>query len=229
MTDRSASNARRPWWRLHVTTLLALAVVGSALGYCESQYHYGSTFGTNLLSTSQFGEYGWPLSCLFELTTTDNTLAGAGKTVRASVQSDAGVAVFDLAAVLAMLISTAVACEVWRRRRLAWWQFSVRSLFVLTAVGAVVATLYSNVIHIGWWRSEHYPDGANIYRCGLTGGLFDPIPWYVATAMLFGIGCAVFTAGWVAWNVSTTTWRFLVRICFMNRQEVAPPRAGPTT
>jgi hypothetical protein len=217
MEALATSSKRRPWWRLHVTTLFALAAVGSALGYCESRYHYGVTFGTNLLSSNQIGEYGWPLNCLTEYTTTNYALAGPGKTVRANLQSDPAAALFDLAAVVAVLVSTATACEAWRRRKLAWWQFSVRSFFILTAVGTFVATVYSNSISIPWCKSELHPHGQTLYRCGLVDTPWDPTPWYVIAPMLFGIGCVVFTAGWAVGYAALVAWRLIARIAHTHR------------
>jgi len=211
MEVRATSKASRPWWRLHVTTLLALAAVGSALGYCESRYQYGVTFASNLLSTNPIGEYGWPLSCLTEFTATDNALAGPRRILRANLQSEPTAALFDLAAVVAVLVSTATACEAWRWRKLAWWQFSVRSFFILTTVGTIVAAMYSNNISIPWCRSELHPHGQTIYRCGLTDIPWDPSPWYVVAPMLFGIGCVVFTAGWAAWKAAHGIFRLVAR------------------
>jgi len=196
------SSGKRPWWRLHVTTLLALAVVGSAVGYCESQRHI-------LISSFDEREYGWPMRCLNEL--------GMGPWSYDSVprtgsiwRSDVPAAVLDFAAVVVVLISTAVTCEIWRRRKLAWWQFTVRSFFILTAVGAVVATLYSNRISIAWWQSALHTQGQTIYRCGLSNP-WEPTPWHAAGAMLLGIGCVVFAAGWAAWNVVAVIWRMVRR------------------
>ena len=206
MDARVASKKRRPWWRLHVTTLFALAAVGSALGYCESRAKPGPVFGVDLLLTYGASDYGWPLHCLTELSSWNS---GGPAAVISGVhwQSDVPAALFDLTSVFLILISTIVACEVWRRRALHWWQFSVRSFFALTAIGMVVATLYLNQLSIPWCRSELHPKGQMIYRCGLADSAFDPTPWYVTAALLFGIACAVFTCGWAGSHCTTATWK----------------------
>src|SRR6266496_2698636 len=140
--------AKRPWWRLHVTTLLALAVVGSAVGYCESLLRFADLDGHGQTYFELSG-FGWPLACLYERT------SGIGffstkRTSDVSWRSDRAAAAFDLSALVLMLISTVIAGEVWRRRDLAWWQYSVRSFFVLTTVGTIVAVLYTNGISIPW-------------------------------------------------------------------------------
>jgi hypothetical protein len=221
MDVRATSKARRPWWRLHVTTLVALALIGSALGYCESKYHAGSTFGTNLLSTHQIGDYGWPLSCLQEFSTTGYSAVRVGQVTLVNLRSDAPAAMFDLVAVVAMLISAASACEVWRRRKLRWWQFSVRSLFVATTIGTIVASLYFSRIPVSWCRSDLHPSGQTIYYFGLVDFPWDPTPWYVTAAMLFGVGCVVFALGWAAWNSSAAAWQMVRRFRAAHQAESA--------
>jgi hypothetical protein len=211
MDPRAASKKRRPWWRLHVTTLFALAAVGSALGYCESKYHAGATFGTNLLSTHQIGDYGWPLSCLQEFSTTDYSVVRSGQITRAKLQSDVPAAMFDLVAVVAMLISAAAACEVWRRRKLRWCQFSIRSFFVATTIATIVASLYFSRLPVSWCRSELHPGGQSIYYFGLVDFPWNPTPWYVTAAMLFGIACVVFTCGWAVSHGIAATWKWVRR------------------
>jgi len=231
MDPRAAPKKRRPWWRLHVTTLIAVAAVGSALGYCESRRHHGVTFGPNASLDYQAAEYGWPLGCLDEFTMIDRgplpslgleseTVRVPGVTAAVSLQSDASAAFFDLAAVAVMLLSTLAACEAWRRRRLPWWQFDLKSLFVLIAIGAIVATAYSNNIPIPWCRSDLHPKGQTIYRCGLQNTAWEPTPWYITVPMLFGIGCIVFASSGAAVNVSTAVWR-LARSIGVSRRERA--------
>src|SRR6476660_5609892 len=174
MDARGTSKPRRPWWRLHVTTLIALAAVGSALGYCESTPRFGGAWATNLISQHNSSLYGWPLVCLCSTESTDWTNAASPRVVDVYWRSDRRAALFDFLAAIAMLVSTTTALEIWRRRELRWWQFSLRSFFVLTAVATVVATLYVNGLRINWWRSELYPQGQTIYQCGLLVTSFEP-------------------------------------------------------
>jgi len=127
-------------------------------------------------------------------------------------RSDRRAALFDFLAAIAMLVSTTTALEIWRRRELRWWQFSLRSFFVLTAVATVVAILYVNGLRINWWRSELYPQGQTIYQCGLLVTSFEPAPGYVVATMLLGIACTVFTFGWAVWNGAFGIARLIARI-----------------
>lgn len=221
MDARAASKKRRPWWRLHVTTLFALAAVGSALGYCQSRAKPGPGFGFDLLVTYGVSDYGWPLHCLTELSSWNS---GGSAAVISGVrwQSDAPAALFDLASAFLVIISTIVACEVWRRRDLRWWQFSMRSFFVLTTIGTLVAALYLNQLSIPWCRSDLHPKGQMIYRCGLADSAFDPTPWYVTAAMLFGIGCVVYSSGFAAWNMGAVSWRLARRSRISRHPKTAP-------
>jgi len=216
MQSRNAQ-ARRQWWRLHIATLFALAMVGSALGFCETQTAPGARLTwVDQRATFTDGDCGWPLRCL-DLITPGRSAA----VTDVRWQSDPLAALVDLATVVLMLISTVVACEVWRRRKLAWWQFSVRSFFVLTAVGSVVATLYLNPISAAWCRSELHPKGQTVYHCGLTDSAFAPTPWYVSGAMLFGIGCVVFTTGWAVSSMAIAMWRMARRRIAMRRGPIS--------
>src|SRR5262245_22608466 len=105
MQRHETKKPHRPWWRLHVTTLFALAVVGAALGYCESQAKPGSVFGFDLLTTFSVSDYGWPLHCLSELSRW-NSAASAAVISDIQWQSDVPAALFNLASVSLILIST---------------------------------------------------------------------------------------------------------------------------
>src|SRR6266496_1265666 len=99
MELRATSKARRPWWRLHVTTLFALAVVGSALGYCESEPQAGpGIFAVNQITTDVFSDYGWPLRCLNEVASWHSV-----RITDARWRSDVPAALFDVAASVLML------------------------------------------------------------------------------------------------------------------------------
>jgi hypothetical protein len=212
MDARAAAQSGRPWWRLHVTTLFALAAVGSALGYCESRLRPSVPPPFSAFEW-QDGQYGWPLSCLVRFT--KNYVGQASlATTSVRLRSDVPAALLDFSAVVLMMLLTVAACELWRRRKLHWWQFSVRSFFVLTAVGMIVATMYSNNISVPWCRSELQPHGQTIYRCSLAG-----TPWYVSAAMLFGIGCAVFASGRAAWMIGAASWRLARRIGISHQGE----------
>jgi hypothetical protein len=216
MDARAASKGRRPWWRLHITTLLALAAVGSALGYCESRLR-PSVLPPLSAFEWEDGAYGWPLSCLVRFTRTYLGQASLATTA-VRLRSDVPAALLDVGAIVLMMLATVGACEIWRRRKLRWCQFSARSFFVLTAVGMIVAIAYSSNIPIPWCKSDLHPHGQTIYRCGLADFPWDPAPWYVVAPMLFGIGCIVFAFGTAAASVGAAIWR-LARRSQAPRQE----------
>jgi hypothetical protein len=217
--DEKRASKPRPWWRLHVTTLFALAAVGSAVGYCESRLH-PSIHPPFSGFEWEDGQYGWPFSCLVRFTRFYAAPVNGG-TATYRLRSDIAAALLDFAAVVLMLLSTLAACETWRRRKLRWWQFSVRSFFMLTAIGMLVATMYSNNISIAWCRSELHPHGQTIYRCGLYDIPWGPASWYVIAPMLFGIGCVVFATGGAAWMASTAVRRWIGRFRAARATEIA--------
>src|SRR5262245_43618197 len=101
MDARATSNKRRPWWRLQVTTLLALAAVCSALGYCESSPRFGGAWASNLLSQHNSSLYGWPLVCLSNTESAHWANTTSPRVVDVHWRSDRRAALFDLVVVTA--------------------------------------------------------------------------------------------------------------------------------
>ena len=187
MVFSDSSFNSRSWRKPYLTTVIAVLVVGGAMTYsnCELQRVGGSWL------TCWYCQ-GWPVICRhltvttavdydsdavqFLITTTTTTTSGWVKY---------GLLI-DIAATILIFASTTVACERWRRRHASPWQFSVRSLLMLTAVVASLLILYLNEFAIYWWWSGVVDDGTNCLHGGL-----QRSPWYIVAPMAFGVACLI--------------------------------------
>jgi hypothetical protein len=195
----SHSMRERPWYRLQATTLFALLLVGAATLGRQMSGRDGVHFGTNLLSEYQLFCYGWPMECLDRMLMID---LASGSITQVDWQWDWGPLLLDIAISIALLFSTALVCETWRRRNFAPWQFSLRSIFVVMAVMAIVGVTYTSDVTIPW----HWPNGEDnrwhFVCCGLAVS-----PWYIIAPMLFGIGCAIYVMAAATWSLGSTMLR----------------------
>ncbi len=164
-TDRSEPETpeqpRRPWWRLHLSTwvvvLLTAAVLVLIIVPGEKTI---LAFSSGPWDKVQYS-HGWPWAWLEQIEWERTTLYNgeppeplwrfmpwlsddAWKFTGDEVQFRFSMFAFD-PAIAAAIVVIAAAFEVWRRRRYRLWQFSLRELFVLTLVVAVV---------LGWWQGH---------------------------------------------------------------------------
>jgi hypothetical protein len=201
MSDSNSIQAGlpRPWWRLHKTTLVALAAVMAALADCQLGLHvYGNS---SLRSRNTVYGYGWPTPHLevWKSVNWDGTrwVASCGTRLHTPL-----VALGAVASVL-LISSVAFVSERWRRRpNMTPWQFTVRNWLVGMTVGTTVATLYVNTIYVPWYRSEG--NYHVIFKLGLWDGA-----WYVVVPMVFGVACIVYSVGWAACRILMRAARFV--------------------
>lgn len=188
--------SKRPWYRLHATTLLALLLVGAALLGRQASKHDGVHFGTNLLSEYQLFYYGWPMECLGRMLMIDTV---SRSILQVDWQWDWGPLLFDIISSIALLFSTALVCETWRRRDFAPWQFSLRSIFVVTAVTAIVGVAYTRDLTIPQFWLDGEGNRWHFVCCGLAIS-----PWYVIAPMLFGVGCVIYVVASTTRSLGST-------------------------
>ncbi len=65
MAEIPPISANRPWYQLHLTTLIALLVVGAALADCQVDGRHWLSWGINLLENHETVAHGWPMISLF--------------------------------------------------------------------------------------------------------------------------------------------------------------------
>ncbi len=180
----------RPWYKLHTTTLIAVAVVTAALAY--SHLHLRGLFSVGgTWSTTACHYQGWPVTCrhltVIESSDFDPTTGKYTGTTRetASRWLVPGLAV-NIAVSLILIVATAVVCERWRRRQCRPWQFGLQSLLMAVTTSGILLVLYRNEVSLYWWWAGVVDDAVDV----LFGG-FRFLPWYASGPLLFGIGCAI--------------------------------------
>lgn len=174
-------NARR-WNELHWVGGLALAAVCGALAWC---YLIGQT------ESDRFGVitfYGWPLCCSMQMTSSGGV----------SMHVDLFAWVVDVAVLMAVAISTAVV----GRRFAPWqgrWQIRLGPLLGIVGTLGVVARLLALDQTIGLPGPDGWRELSQYLRV-------TDYPAAVYVAILFGVGCGVYAAGWLALWVAGVVW-----------------------
>jgi hypothetical protein len=184
----------RPWYKLHVTTLLGVVAVGAAIVYANCQWRIDSGSG-GIWSWTQQYHRGWPTICrgLTVVEWTDGEISSpqfARNRIRTEYQWYTSGLALNITAFLVATGATALAGERWGRRNNRRWQFSFRSLLiVVTAVGFLLF-FYRNEFFIYWWLARVLNNDS--YVLYIFGGGLRFRPWYLAAPIAFGIGCVLF-------------------------------------
>jgi hypothetical protein len=134
-----------------------------------------------------------------EIETLDLLLSGASNS-KGTITSDfdwSFVGVFvNVVSLFLLLSGTTVTCELWRRRPVRAWQFNIRDLLTGITIAAVLLTLYQNEIWLSWRFSEMLRGSNSPWNARI-----GDLPWYVQVPILFGLGCVIYSAGWMATNL----------------------------
>jgi hypothetical protein len=120
-----------------------------------------------------------------------------------------------------MLASTTIVMERWLRRSERLFQFRLSTLLAMTGIVGVLLAIWITfpfpVLEWGPFRIH-----TNFY---LPRPEFSPgFPWYVSLAIIFGVGCTIYTAGSLATRVAGRTLEWLTRGRGRHREE--SPAAG---
>jgi hypothetical protein len=198
------SDRRRPWWRLHLLTLLAAAGLAGLLAWCNlhSISPYGQPVTVNVtppmglnpnrVHVLPMGSFtmtlegvtrGWPLRWrdYWERTTAFAPPSRQAPVVEKEVLTDSPAALAaDVAVAVLIVVCAAFLTEQWLRggRRL---QFTLRGMLVAVAVAAVALSV---------WRVHGKLETA-LGQENLVTRIFEfPAPVYVP--VLAGVTCAVY-------------------------------------
>jgi hypothetical protein len=200
----------RSWCISHLATIIVLSSLGVALAYAQLESSCTGEAG-GISSSRAFYHQGWPCA-VRRIVVVDSLVFDPASQVYefTSASTTANwypLSVFlNVAFSLAVLLSTAVLCERWRRRSRPW-QFTLHSYVTLVFVVGACAWLYRNESTIHWWWYS-----APGYSAPLSYPLFYGLPLFVVVLVVFGIGCAVFMIGWMAVAVASKCLRKLIAL-----------------
>jgi hypothetical protein len=96
---------------------------------------------------------------------------------------------------IAMLASTTMVMERWLRRSDRLFQFHLSTLLAITAIVGILLGLgltFPNPRRD--WGPFRIHSNFYLPPAGSSPGF----PWYVSAALIFGLGCTIYTAGWLA-------------------------------
>ncbi len=190
MVRENRTSKQLAWYRPHITTLIAVILVTAAVTSSQRELRGGIGAGNSWRMTSTYYQ-GWPVYCRqLTICETGDFSPRAQQFAVATSRTEShwftiGL-LSDIAASIMVILSTAIVCEMWLRRRLRPWQLDVRSLFLIVTVIATLTFLYQNEFAIYVWWSGFINDGSLI----LHGGLHFS-PWYTVYGMYVGLGCCV--------------------------------------
>jgi hypothetical protein len=191
VADNARMNERR-WYRLHIATWFATLTVGGVLASCQFEERpFAFRIGSEPIYFG--GGYGWPCFILFD------DRPGGRTTIMPSRRDGPSVTVLQVANVLLSLVlmtSTAFAvdrcAQTWRM------QLRLRTLFGLITVVAVLLILQSVHERVDWERELLPLHGIVVIPSPMLVGV---VPWAIRIPFVFGLGCTIYTAGWLAAQV----------------------------
>ena len=185
-TDAPKSpESNRRWYVRHFFTFVVLVIVGGALASANTLSNFVGGAGS-LHYRRQLWLHGWPRLCVRRSVHSEIVWGPASSTRTQKVTSvsysftDTVSPCVDVIVGLAILVSTGVVCERFRRNWTWRLQFRLATLLWLTAVAAALFSLM-RIVRSGWLGFE-------------PNSIFHQ-PLWVRMAMLFGIGCTVYVAG----------------------------------
>ena len=177
------SAVKRPWYRLHWVTWVAILLIISALVYREqvAQRFEGGWASTDD-ATLDFDElrFGWPYAYLVHYD------FGSG-----SIVSDWHWWWFGTNVICCLVLTLSAATVVETRMRGSRpWQFNIRQLLVAIAIAGILMGLA--IQHDGWFVIMDYFGGLPTALVPWE-GFTNPILW----PMQFALGCTIYSLGWL--------------------------------
>jgi hypothetical protein len=184
--DANAAAAAQSRFFVRLLPFLPLMAVLAALVYANTCRRFD--FHDAFFSSVDSDEWGWPGTFLVKVQTTNPLVDGTTRITHQD-QWDMRSFVIDFVLALILAATTVFVCWLWQRRRLRWWQFNLSSLIVLPCIVTIMAAVYFAAANqtFGNWA---FDDGS-----------WNGLPWWVVAALLWGIGCAVYTLGWFMWRL----------------------------
>lgn len=186
------------------TAIIVLAV-GAAVLYAQVREHEGYWMGGLWQMDTHFS-HGWPATALSRTVTKTYEWNMQLATIDlAAIETDynwlpAGVLV-NIVALLIVLLGTVLACELWRRRAGRWWQFNLRDLLAGVTIAAILLALDQNKIWLNEQLSAMFRGSTPYLNAGIR---YEP--WYVQAPLLFGLGCVIYSIGWLATKLLSAGW-----------------------
>lgn len=177
-------------------TAIVVLAVGAAVLYAQVQAREGRGIG-GALGMNWFFSHGWPAKALSRTVTETfdpsslDPFTSQWTTTSEFDWSPVGVFVNVVSLVL-LLSGTAATCELWRRRPVRAWQFNIRDLLAGITIAAVLLTLYQNET----WLSRRFSEMLGVSQSSWNAGIGE-LPWYVQVPILLGLGCVIYSAGWI--------------------------------
>jgi hypothetical protein len=168
-------------------TAMVVLAVGAAVFREQIRERGGIDVGSAFWNIGLYS-HGWPTSAL------RRTVTAIGNTIVETDDDWSPWGVFvNVASTLILLVGTTIACQLWCRRAADWWQFSLRDLLAFLSIAAILLALWQNDV----WLSQQLAARIGTSAPYLNGGIRYE-PWYVQVPILFGLGCVIYSAGWMA-------------------------------
>jgi hypothetical protein len=180
----------RPWFALHWLTVLLTAIVLCDIAWAQD---YSDTIWAE---DSLSFHFGWP----FLHSTTHSALVAAAF----GRPWDGLALVANVVVWIVLVLSVVSMIEGWRQPSGCWFRISVRQLLgVIAAIAVMLA-----------WRRLQTPlltlSLSDLGSVELNTG-FRSWPWLAQLPLLFGCGCAVYTAGVLAFRLVASARRRITR------------------
>ena len=177
----------KPWYRLHVVTVIATAIMALVLFVANYQLNRGLTSGGLWHMTTNYSQ-GWPAT--FRIVYVDEfgpfDRAGRASTITTEVDWYIGALLSNLTIATLLIAATAVVCERKCRDSLPCWQLSLRSMLILVAVVSCLLVLHQN------------DRGLHGLPSRVGAGWLRITPWYLRLPIMLGLGCLIYLSGWLA-------------------------------
>ncbi len=133
----------RDWFARHLVAIVATCAVFGAFG-CKNKYRNSSLGGLDLWEVIETGDYGWPQTCVGEISTTEVDTPSNSHVLKSreySIESWWGLCLDVLVAVAFMGATWIIFTRTQRNIR-NWRQLSLRSLLGLVALAGLLFAMF---------------------------------------------------------------------------------------
>lgn len=134
----------RVWFARHLLAIVAASAVLGALGR-KNEYRNNSFGGLDLWQDVETGHYGWPQTCVGEISITEvDTTSNAHilKSREYSINSGWGLCL-DISFAVAFMVGMWVVFSRTQRRVQRWWQISLPSLIAIMALAGILCAIWN--------------------------------------------------------------------------------------